>query len=182
MGRMKKLFAVILLMFLAFGYAFPQESNNGLFDLSSGTSKQKQAIIFDIFPMLEGSFEGNFGFGLFYEIKIASYVSLVMEFNTYTNFKKNITYSFIGHGRVYPFETTLDKLFFDAGFGYRRSRWETDNVHALTGSLATGWKFIFDNGFLLEPSIGFWHNLYTISGDTSHKFAPIVGTGLGWAF
>jgi hypothetical protein len=167
---------------LTFDKIFAQETKNGLFNLSSGNTSQKQAIILDIFPMIEGSFEGNFGFGLFYEIKIDNYFTAVVEFNIYTDFKNKINYGFIGHGRVYPFKTVLDKIFFDIGVGYNRSIWEDDNVHCLVGSITTGWKFIFGKGFLLEPSLGLWHNLYTFSGETSHNFAPIVGVGFGWGF
>ena len=105
-----------------------------------------------------------------------------MEFNVYTNFKENINYGFNTHGRIYPFETTLDKLFLDIGMGYRKSKWELDNVHCLVGSFTAGWKFLFDKGFLIEPSLGFWHNIYTFSGETSHNFVPIVGTGIGWSY
>jgi hypothetical protein len=164
---MKKVFIIIVFLIVFIGNVF---------------SQQKQAITMDVFPMIEGAFEKNFGFGLFFEIKLNNYIATVMEFNVYTNFKKDITYSFIGHGRIYPLDTAINKLFFDMGLGYRRSKWETDNVHCLTGSLTTGWKFILGKGFILEPSIGAWHNLLTLAGETSHNWAPIVGAEIGWAF
>jgi len=145
-------------------------------------SEKSQTIMGDIFPMIEGPFEGYCGYGLFYERRISRVFSALIENNLYTNFKEDITWGVVAHGRVYPFRAAIGGLFFDIGTGYRRNKRDEDNVHCVVSSLTTGWKFIADNGLTIEPSLGAWYNVYTLTGNSSVNLAPIVGLAFGWSF
>ncbi|MDR0302575.1 MAG: hypothetical protein LBI04_09735 [Treponema sp.] len=171
---MKKTAFVVLLVGLIFGNVFAQEEFN---------TPQKFSIMVDIFPAIEGAFEGNTGLGIFFETRINNYFSAVLEFNFYKNLSNSdMNTVVIGHGRIYPFKTTIGKAFYDLGIGYQRSKWETDDIHSLVGSLSAGWKFILGDVFVIEPNIGFWNNLVTFKGESSNPHAPIVGVNMGVAF
>ncbi len=171
---MKKAGFVLLMVGLVLGNAFAQEEWN---------SSQRFSVMVDIFPAIEGAFEGNTGFGFFFEARVSNYFSTLLEFNFYVN-PSNDDFNLVamGHGRIYPFKTTIGKSFFDLGLGYRRQKWETDDVHALIVSLSAGWKFILGKGFVIEPNVGFWSNIVEFKGEASTTHAPIVGVNLGWAF
>lgn len=142
----------------------------------------KQAVFIDIFPSLEGVWEGKAGAGLLYERIIHTYFSLVGEANLYTDFDGESAYSFIAHGRVYPFQSTLGNVFADAGVGYRRSTLEEDNVHCLDVYASAGWKFIIAKGLVIEPNVGYRQSLYTIKGHESQKGGITLNLSLGWVF
>jgi len=170
---MKKIIVMACFAVCICNTAFSQEKN----------TSQKFSVMVDIFPAIEGAFEGNTGFGLFFETKINNYFSGVLEFNFYKNLSnKDVNFVVMGHSRIYPFETTIGKAFYDIGIGYRRGKWETDDIHCLIGSLSAGWKFILGKNFVIEPNIGFWNNLFTFKGETANTHAPIVGVNLGAAF
>lgn len=177
---MKKSF-IITLAFLLSANIFAQ-SNDSTFNLQSGRTTQKQAIFIDIFPSLEGVWEGKAGAGLFYERSIHNYFSLVGEANFYTDFDDETSYSFIGHGRMYPFQTTIGKAFADLGLGYRRSTLEKDDVHCMDAFASAGWKFIIGKGFIIEPNVGYRQSIYTIKGHEDQKGGITLNLSLGWAF
>jgi len=171
---MKKIIFVLLLISLILGNVFAQEEWN---------TPQKLSIMLDLFPAIEGAFEGNTGFGIFFEARINNYFSAVVEFNFYKNLSnKDVNLVAIGHGRIYPFKTTIGKAFYDLGLGYRRGKWETDDIHALIVSSTAGWKFILWKGFVIEPNIGFWSNIVAFKGEAENTHAPIIGINLGWAY
>lgn len=172
---------IILLAVLTNINAFPQ-NKDGVFNFKSDKTVPKQAVFIDIFPSLEGVWEGKVGAGLFYERSIHRYFSLVGEANFYTDFDGESAYSFIGHSRMYPFQATLRNIFADIGLGYRRSTLEEDNVHSLDACASVGWKFIIAKGFVIEPNVGYRQSLYTIKGHESQKGGITINLSLGWTF
>lgn len=181
-GLLKKASIVFILMCSLIGRVFAQENQEKvLYPYQEST--QKQSILIDIFPAIEGAFEGNTGIGMFYERKINSYFSSLIEFNFYSNLSNDdLNYVIMAHGRVYPFKTTLGKSFYNIGIGYRSSEWEDNETTFLLLSLSAGWKFIVGRGFVIEPNVGFWANIMTLSGEPSVTHAPIIGINFGWAF
>ena len=183
---MKKHFIILLLSLISFGNAFSQNSSrNSTFNLNSGKTSQKQAVFIDLFPLMEGVWEGKAGAGLFYERQVSNYFSLVGEVNLYSDFKDETAFSLLGHGRLYPFKTTIRKLFAVVGFGFRSSSLiETvvEDVKCLEISGSAGWKFIIGKGFIIEPSVGYRQNIHTFSGQESHKGGITLNIGFGWAF
>lgn len=172
---------IILLALLANLNAFSHKKEDAL-PVHSDKRIPKQAAFIDIFPSLEGIWEGKAGAGLFYERSIHTYFSLVGEANFYTDFGGESTYSFIGHGRVYPLQATRGKIFTDVGLGYRRSTLEEDNVHSLDVCASVGWKFRLSKGFLMEPNVGYRQSLYTLKGHESQKGGITLNLSLGWNF
>ena len=133
---------------------------------------------------MEGVWEGKAGAGLFYERRISSHFSFVGEVNLYSDFDDETAFSVLGHGRWYPSQTTIGKLFADVGFGYRSSSLvETviEDVKCLEISGSAGWKFIIGKGFIIEPSVGYRQNIHTFSGRESHKGGITLNIGFGWA-
>ncbi|MBX9049641.1 hypothetical protein HCH04_15110 [Bacteroides thetaiotaomicron] len=183
---MKKNPIILLLLLISCGPVFSQNSSaNSSLNSKSAKIEQKNAVFIDLFPLMEGVWEGKAGAGLFYERQISNYFSIVGEANFYTDFKDETAYSFMGHGRVYPLKTSIGKLFADAGFGYRSSSLiETviEDVKCLEISASAGWKFIIGNGFIIEPSVGYRQNIHTFSGQESHKGGMTINVGFGWAF
>lgn len=179
---MKNVIVILVLSLIVCGNVCAQ---NRTFRLKSGKTAQKQAIFIDLFPSMEGVWEGKAGAGLFYERRINSSFSVVGEANFYTDFKDETAYSFMGHGRYYPFKTVVGKLFTDVGFGYRSSSLQEttiEDVKCLEASASAGWKFILGKGFIIEPSFGYRRNIYTFSGDESEKGGVTINLGFGWAF
>ena len=171
---MKKVVFVLIFVTFVFRNTFAQEEWN---------TSQKFSIMVDIFPAIEGAFEGNTGLGLFFETRINEYFSTALEFNFYKNLSnKDLNFVIMGHGRIYPFKTTIGKAFYDIGIGYRRGKWEIEDIHFMLVSLSAGWKFIMGKGFVIEPNIGFWNNIFTFKGEAENTHAPIIGVNLGWAF
>jgi len=171
---MKKAVLALLMSGLVLGNTFAQEEWN---------TSQKFSIMLDLFPAIEGAFEGNTGLGIFFEARISNYFSAVVEFNFYKNLSnEDLNLVAIGHGRIYPFKTTIGKAFYDLGIGYRRGKWETEDIHVLIGALSAGWKFVMGKGFIIEPNVGFWTNIVAFKGEPAVTHAPIVGANLGWAF
>ncbi len=168
---------------------FSQEQNN-LFNIKSEETKQKQALFIDLFPLMEGVWEGKVGGGIFYERKISKYFSLVGEVNVYTDFDDETAYSFIGHNRFYPFQTTIGKFFINTGLGYRYSTLINrdkeslinDNIQCLELFASTGWKFIIKDSFIIEPSIGYRQNIFTFIGNEIQSGGITLNVSLGWAF
>lgn len=178
---MKRNFIIIALAFIFCTNSFSQRKEN-TFNLQTGKTVQKQAVFIDLFPSMEGVWEGKVGGGLFYERYIHPSFSIVGEANVYTDFDDENVFSVYGHGRMYPFQTTLGKLFADVGFGYRRSTLEDDNIRCLEASVSAGWKFIIGRGFIIEPNVGYRRNVYTIKGHESKKGGITLNLSFGWAF
>lgn len=183
---MKKNFTILLLSLISCGNAFSQSSSGSkAFDLHSGKTSQKQALFIDLFPLMEGVWEGKAGAGFFYERRVSNHFSLVGEVNLYSDFNEETAFSILGHGRWYPSQTTIGKLFADVGFGYRNSSLvETviEDVSCLEISGSAGWKFIVGKGFIIEPAVGYRQNIHTFSGRESHKGGITINIGFGWAF
>jgi hypothetical protein len=183
-GKMKRIFTFLVLTVILVGNTFSQEidQETDISDFSIGNSLQKQAVYIDLFPMINGLAVGGVGIGIFYEIKLHNYFSVLGETNISGNFQEALMYNIIAHGRVYPFKSTIEKLFFDLGIGYRRRKTEEDNIHSLVGTVKTGWKFILGKGFVLEPGFRIRYNLIKISGNENNDFGINFIIGLGWAF
>jgi len=179
---MRKIFFILVFVFLYSTNTFSQNDKGTLSSTTSGRTAPKQAVFVDLFPSMEGVWDGKVGAGFFYERSICSYFSLAGECNIYTDFNNETAYSFIGHGRVYPFRTALKKLFVDAGFGYRRSTLEEDNVHCLDLSASAGWKFLINKRFIIEPNVGYRQNICTLKGHESQKGGITLNLSFGWAF
>lgn len=172
----------ILLFALITGInAFARNDGRAL-PFRSGRTTPRQAVFVDLFPSLEGIWEGKAGAGLFYERSFHNSFSLLGEANFYTGFNHESACSFIGHIRMYPFRTVLRKAFADAGLGYRRSTLEEDNVHSLDICVSVGWKFVIGKGFLIEPNAGYRQSICTLKGYESQKGGLTLNIGLGWAF
>lgn len=179
---LKKVSILFIVMCSLIGSVFAQENQEkAVYPYLEST--QKQSIMIDVFPVIEGAFEGNTGIGIFYERKMNSYFSSLIEFNFYSNLSNDdLNYVIMAHGRVYPFKTALGKSFYNIGIGYRNSKWENNETTFMLLSLSAGWKFIVGRGFVIEPNVGFWANLMTLSGKASVTHAPIIGVIFGWAF
>ena len=125
------------------------------------------------------------GAGFFYERTISNYFSLVAEVNLYSDFKDETAFTIMPHGRIYPFETTLGKLFADVGVGYRSSSLvETaiEDVKCIDVSASAGWKFVFGRGFVFEPSVDYRRSVHTFVGKESHPGGITINMAFGWAF
>ncbi len=183
----KYVFVIFLMLFCE--SLFSQEQNN-VFDIKSENTKQKQALFIDLFPLMEGVWEGKVGGGLFYERRMYKYFSFVGEMNFYTDFDDESVYSFAGHSRFYPFQTTIGKLFVNIGLGYRystlinreKNSLINDNIQCLVFFASTGWKFIIGKGFIIEPSIGYRQNIFTFTGHEAQSGGITLNVGIGWAF
>lgn len=171
-GFLKKVTFVLLLGCLILGNVFTQEEFN---------SSKKFSVMVYFFPAIGGLFENSTGLGLFLETRINNYFSAVLEFDFYKSFSNNdLKLLVVGHGRIYPFKTTLEKAFYDFGIGYRNDKWKTDDITALVMSLSAGWKFVLGKGFVIEPNIGFWNNMVIFSGETENTHGPIAKINFGW--
>jgi hypothetical protein len=165
--------------------SFTQEINN-IFNLKSGNTEQNNAVIIDLFPMVpvaNGLELGEgFGLGIMYERKASHYFSLLCSGTFLTNFDDIFAYSFSPHFRIYPFKTTIGKLFTDVGIVYRSRKKETNYFHGLSGMLAIGWKFVFEKGFTLEPGFTFRYKITDIADKDQYNFGWGLLLGLGWVF
>lgn len=182
---MKKFYYILSLFLIICGNAFSQIGSNGSEDVVSHAGSRetvKQAVIVDLFPLMEGVWEGKIGAGLFYEVQVHRLFSLVTEVNFYTDFDDELMLSALEHWRIYPLGIALNKLFFDIGAGYRKSTLERDNVRCLELSGSAGWRFVMGKGFLIEPSVGYRQNVYTFLGHESKKGGITINVGLGFMF
>ncbi len=183
----KYIFPILLILFCE--TLFSQEQDNVL-NIKLDNTKKKQSVFIDLFPLMEGIWEGKVGGGLFYERGIHKYISFVGEINFYTDFDDETVYSLVGHGRFYPFQTTIGDFFVNTGLGYRRSTLINrdrnslinDNIQCLDFFVSTGWKFIIGKGFIIEPSIGYRQNIFTFIGHEVQSGGITLNVGIGWAF
>lgn len=113
---MKKLLLALFLFSIILINGFSQENEEADIVVGpfSGNSKQNNAIILDLFPMVPRAngykFGEGIGFGLMYERKLHPYFSILGGGAFSTNFKDDISYSFSTRFRVYPFKTTIRNL------------------------------------------------------------------------
>jgi len=56
------------------------------------------------------------------------------------------------------------------------------NIHCLVGISHIGWKFVFQNGLILDPAFGIRYDMATFSGDENYKFGFNIKTIVGWMF
>ena len=156
------------------------------FDLKSGNTKQNNAFIIDFFPMIPGAnglgFGEGIGLGIMYERKVHQYLSVVGAGSFTTDFKDIFSYSFSPHLRIYPFKTTVGKLFGDVGMVYSGSITETDNIQTLSGVFSIGWNFIFGKGLLLEPGLFYRQKFVDIMGVKPYNYGFGLILGIGRAF
>lgn len=152
----------------------------------SGNSKQNNAIILDLFPMVPGAngyeFGEGIGFGIMYERKLNTYFSILGGGTFSTNFKDDISYSFSTRFRVYPFKTSIRNLFTDLALLYSRNITEEDNIQTLSGMFSIGWNFIFGNGLLLVPGAFYRHKIVDITGVKPYNYGFGFIMGIGLAF
>ena len=185
---MKKLLLLLFLPFIIFSNGFSQENEQeeNLLSAFSGNSKQNNAIILDLFPMIPGAngykFGEGIGFGLIYERKLHPYFSILGGGTFSTNFQDDISYSFSTRFRVYPFKTTMRNLFTDLAMLYSRNITEDDNIQTFSGMFSAGWNFIFRNGLLLVPGAFYRHKIADITGVKPYNYGFGFIMGIGWAF
>ena len=173
-----------LLIILVNGFSLEkEESNSGMF---SGTSKQNNAIIIDLFPMIPGAngykIGEGIGLGIMYERRIHPYFSILGGASFNTNFSDDYSYGFSSRFRVYPFKTAIKQLFSDAAVIYTRNVTDDDNIQTLSGMFTVGWNFIFNNGLVLAPGAFYRHKFVDITGVKPHNFGFGFILGIGWAF
>ena len=113
---MKKFTLIIVLVFAVDLGIFSQEKNNGLFDLKSGPTEQKNAVSIDFGTLIWDLSSGGFGVGASYERSIHKMFS-VMGHISYSNHDWNY-FAIEFHGRWYPFGTSLGKFFAMVNLGY----------------------------------------------------------------
>jgi len=178
----------LFLFSIIFANAFSQETdqNDNTISIFSGNSKQNNAIILDLFPMVPGAngykFGEGIGFGLMYERKLQQYFSILGGGTFSTNFKDDITYSFSTRFRVYPFRTTIRNLFTDLAILYSRNISEENNIQTLSGMFSIGWNFIFRNGLVLVPGAFYRHKIVDITGVKPYNYGFGFIMGIGLAF
>jgi hypothetical protein len=102
--------------------------------------------------------------------------------NYFGNFKDNYTYNFFLIGKYFPIETKIGKPYIDIGLAYRRRLSEEDDISCLVGASHIGFKFIFQNGLVLDPAFGFRYDLATFSGNENYKFSFNIKAIIGWMF
>jgi len=163
---MKRLFLVLVLFF---------------FILASVSSQERKHTVFaDIFPMFNGIFSGGVGLGIGYDYRINEYFSIGSYINFFSNFNENMTYNIILNGRFYPINTEIGAPYIDLGLGYRRRRSEEDNIHCLSGVANIGYRFIFNNGLVLDPAFGIRYNLLPFSGYENFNFGYNIKAVIGY--
>jgi hypothetical protein len=190
---MKKLILVLVLATVVTGGLFAQTFES-LFNLGSGPTRQKNAIFVDISPLLTGLFAGGFGLGLGYERDILPNVSVLVHGDFLTFKVLAVTFGAFDidfHGRWYPFNTAIDKLFIDVGIGYGSTSYDSTawkgSQSILSIGAKAGWKFILSSGFVVEPQLG-WTFASFVAEDMPSGYVPVSvggfgwGIGLGWAF
>ncbi|MDR2519256.1 MAG: hypothetical protein LBD13_07615 [Spirochaetaceae bacterium] len=86
------------------------------------------------------------------------------------------------HGRWYPLSETLEKLYFDVGFGFNAAGVnDAGDLASLTLSLHAGYKHFFTNMIFVEPSVGYGYSKV-------HNYVPFspmgwqAGLGVGASF
>jgi len=165
---MKKYIVFILALFFILPNIFGQD--------------RKHTIYVDIFPMGNGIFSGGAGIGIGYDYSINQHFSIGGLVNYFGNFQNRNTYNILLIGKYYPINTEIGRPYMDVGFGYRRRVSEEDNIHCLVGSAHLGYKFIFNNGLVLDPGFGFRYDLITLSGSENYMFSFNIKTIIGWMF
>ena len=177
---MRKIVFIVLFL-AAFSNGFAEQ-----FNLKSGNTIQNNAILIDFFPMLPGAngleFGEGIGLGIMYERKVHQYISAVGAGSFTTDFEDIFSYSFSPHLRVYPFGTTVGKLFSDVGVVYSGSLEENNDIHTLSAIFSAGWNFILWKGLVLEPGIFFRRKIVDIYGVKPYNFGFGFIMGIGWAF
>ena len=185
---MKKLLLALFLFSIILINGFSQENEEADIVVGpfSGNSKQNNAIILDLFPMVPRAngykFGEGIGFGLMYERKLHPYFSILGGGAFSTNFKDDISYSFSTRFRVYPFKTTIRNLFTDLALLYSRNITEDDNIQTLSGMFSLGWNFIFGSGLLLVPGAFYRHKIIDITGVKPYNYGFGFIMGIGLAF
>ncbi|GHT79514.1 hypothetical protein FACS1894130_08440 [Spirochaetia bacterium] len=182
---------------------------DGLFDLKSGPTEQKNTVFVDVGTfftyLIAGGFGGGVGFERSFGDSFSGLIHAAAGGYTYTAYLGNTPSAFAFqidvHGRWYFFKTALDKLFLDVGLGYdfysytnkytdidywTGERETVDagyNTSALTISPMLGWKFILGKGFVIEPAFGYTIGIGldspTIYGGATTYSASRFNIGLG---
>jgi len=177
---MKRLLLALFLFSIILINGFSQENEETDIAIGpfSGNSKQNNAIILDLFPMVPGAngykFGEGIGFGLMYERKLHTYFSIFGGGTFSTNFKADISYSFSTRFRVYPFKTTIRNLFTDLALLYSRNITENDIIQTLSGMFSIGWNFIFENGLVLVPGAFYRHKIVDITGVKPYNYGLVL--------
>ena len=182
---MKKSLPLFLLAFISVN-GFSQDTEDNDFGVFSGGSRQNNAVIIDLFPMVPGAngmeFGEGIGLGVMYERKIHRYFSILGGASYSTNFKDDYSYGVSSRFRVYPFKTAIKQLFSDAAVIYTKNVTEEDNIQTLSGMVSVGWNFMFRNGLVLVPGAFYRHKLMDITGVKPYNFGFGFILGIGWAF
>jgi hypothetical protein len=186
--KMKRLLLTICLFSTLFANLFSQETGeeDTVLKPFSGNSKQNNAIIIDLFPMIPGAngykFGEGIGFGVMYERKIHPYFSIVGGGTFSTNFKDDLSFGFSSRFRVYPFKTAIRNLFTDVALIYTNNVTDKENIQTLSGMISVGWNFLFENGLVLVPGAFYRHKIMDITGVKPYNFGFGFIMGIGWAF
>jgi hypothetical protein len=174
----------LTLLFLITINSFAQEIDSS--DFLHGNSKQNNAIIIDLFPMVPGAngyeFGEGIGFGIMYERKIHPYFSILGKGTFSTNFTDKLSYGFSPHFRFYPLKTAIKNLFTDISIVYSRNIAEEEDIQTLSGVISVGWNFILWKGLVLEPGVFYRHKFIDITGVKPYNFGFGFIIGIGWAF
>jgi len=169
---MKRLFMLFILGCLFLQNTFGQD--------------KKHTIYVDFFPMVNGIFSGGIGLGVGYDYDINPYFAVGGYINFISNFGNTFSYNFILNGKYYPIKTEVGSPYIDFGLGFRRRKSDydgsTDNIHCLVGLSHIGWKFVFQNGLILDPAFGIRYDMATFSGGENFKLGFNIKTIVGWMF
>jgi hypothetical protein len=183
---MKHFILLIVFAFIVNIGVFSEENQNGLFNLFSGPSLQKNTVSIDFGTLIWDLSSGGFGIGASYERSIHRMFT-VMGHISYSYHDWNYL-AFEFHGRYYPFGTSIGKLFAMVNLGYGvfwNNRPNEDwTVHTLKISPKIGWKLLFRNGIFLEPIIGYGFPFVLNENKSDLDISGGLGIGLniGWAF
>jgi hypothetical protein len=157
--------------------------------LVAGLSAQTISVGLDTIPLFKGiiwsdSDQDNSLFALspVFEYRIAPHYSIGagadLWFGEY--WKKDFFYfGLAAHGRWYPLDAGLSKLFLDAGLGFNMLSIDGDKADSehggftgLTVGLKAGWKHRITGNFFVEPSMA-----YTYTKTPNELDGPTIG---GW--
>jgi len=173
---MKKIILLFLVISLFFSNAYTQEKNNISLNFES----------FEILPKI----------GVGFEREINNYISYIFGGNFYWTsifvadashgYDTKMGFDFLVHFRYYPMKTSIKKLFWDIGTGYKIIIYEKDdtNIYNLFPiQTRIGWKFSINN-FSIQPWLGY--NKDFGKGHYNEEVLrygnPILGLSLGYLF
>jgi hypothetical protein len=183
---MKYFILIIVMVFITNTEIFSQENNNGLLNLFSGNSIQKNAISIDFGTLIWDLSTGGFGIGISYERSVHNMFSVMGHFSYSYHDWNYLAFEF--HGRWYPFGTSLEKLFAMVNLGYGVF-WNSNmnynwTLHTLKISPKIGWKLLFCNEIFIEPVIGYGFPFVLNENKNDLDISKGLGIGLniGLAF